>query len=326
MSALAGRFAFSFRWVVLAGFLAFALCPFVANPYELFVANLMLVYILLAVGLNFLIGYAGQLAFANGAMFGIGAYGTGLLMLDWKLPLLVALPAGTAITTLIGLLVALPALRLRGLYLALATVAFAQFALWTFTHWESVTHGTSGFVMPRVDFSVIGLNSSLGIYYVSLAVAVVMVWLGWNLVRSRFGRAFVAVRESEVAAESVAVNITAIKTIAFGISALYAGAAGGLFAVLIGVVVPEQFNLFQVVLQFCMVVVGGLGSFWGAVIGAILLVWLPEAMRGLQGLQEIGFGALLLVVLVFFPGGLAAAARRVFPTWREPLRRVAEDG
>ena len=179
--------------------------------------------------------------------------------------------------------------------------------------------------MPAPAFGVIGLIPSLGIYYVSFAITVVMLWLGWNLVRPRIGRAFVAVRESEVAAESVAVDITLTKTIAFGLSALYAGVAGGLFAVLLGVVVPEQFNLFQVVLQFCMVVVGGLGSFWGSVIGAMLLVWLPEAMRGLQELLEIGFGALLLGALLLFPGGLAAAVRKVFPHWREPLRRTTDE-
>ncbi|MCB0085555.1 MAG: branched-chain amino acid ABC transporter permease, partial [Caldilineaceae bacterium] len=256
---------------------------------------------------------------------GIGAYGTGLLMLDHQWPLALALPVGTLITTLIGIVIALPALRLRGLYLALATVAFAQFALWTFIHWDGLTYGAAGFVMPRVDFGVIGLDKSLGIYYVSFTVTVLMLWLGWNLVRSRVGRAFVAIRESEVAAESVAVDVTLTKTIAFAISALYAGCAGGLFAVLLGVVVPEQFNLFQVVLQFCMVVVGGLGSFWGSVVGAILLVWLPEAMRGLQELLEIGFGALLLGALLLFPGGIAAAVRKIFPHWREPLRRTMDD-
>lgn len=315
------RFQFSFRWIVALGFLAFALVPLVASPYQLYVANLMLIYILLAVGLNFLIGYAGQLAFANGALFGIGAYATGLLVHDLHWPFALALPAGTAVTMAVGILIALPALRLRGLYLALATIAFAQFTLWAFIHWDWLTYGAAGFVMPRLDFSVIGLDNVNGIYYVSFAVTVVMIWLGWNLVRSRIGRAFVSVRESEIAAESVAIDITITKTIAFAISALYAGLAGGLFSILLGVVVPEQFNLFQVVLQFCMVVVGGLGSFWGSIIGAILLVWLPEAMRGLQELLEIGFGALLLAALLLFPGGLATAARKVFPAWREPLRR-----
>ena len=103
---------------------------------------------------------------------------------------------------------------------------------------------------------------------------------------------------------------------------MYAGFAGGLFAVLLGVVVPEQFNLFQIIIQFCMVIVGGLGSFWGVVVAAILLIWVQEAMRGLLELQEIGFGALLLITLLFFPGGLGQAARRLVPAWREPLSRA----
>jgi branched-chain amino acid transport system permease protein len=305
----------------------FALAPLVTNPYQLFVGNLMLIYIVLAVGLNILIGYAGQLVFANGVLFGIGAYGTGLLMFDGGLPFWLALPAGALITTLVGVLVALPALRLHSLYLALATVAFAQFTLWTFTHWKDVTHGAAGFVLPKLSFAPLPVSPPVGIYYVSLAIAIVLVWGAWNLLRSRVGRAFVSIRKSEVAAASLAVNITRTKTLAFGISALYAGFAGGLFAVLLGVVVPEQFNLFQIIIQFCMVIVGGIGSFWGVVVAAILLIWVQEALRGLLELQEVGFGALLLVTLLFFPGGLSAAVRRLVPAWREPLGRAppAED-
>lgn len=315
------------KWMLFAGLAMFALAPLVINPYQLFVGNLMLIYIVLAVGLNILIGYAGQLVFANGVLFGIGAYGTGLLMLDGGLPFWLALPTGALITMLAGVLVAFPALRLRSLYLALATVAFAQFTLWTFVHWKDVTYGAAGFVLPKLSFAPLPVSTPVGIYYVSLVIAMVLVWCAWNLVRSRLGRAFVAIRKSEVAAASVAVNITRTKTLAFGISALYAGFAGGLFAVLLGVVVPEQFNLFQIIIQFCMVIVGGLGSFWGVVVAAILLIWVQEAMRGLLELQEIGFGALLLATLLFFPGGLSQAARRLVPAWREPLSRApsAED-
>jgi len=311
------------RLAGLAAVAAFALAPLAANQYQLFVGNLMLIYILLAVALNILIGYAGQLAFANGVLFGIGAYATGLLMLDGGWPFWLALPAGGLITMCAGVLVALPALRLRSLYLALATVAFAQFALWTFIHWDGLTYGNAGFVLPRVNFASLGLSGPMGIYYVSLAVTLALLWCAWNMLRSRVGRAFVAVRESEVAAQALAINVTMTKTIAYAVSALYAGVAGGLFAVLLGVVVPEQFNLFQIVIQFCMVILGGLGSLWGVVAAAILLVWLQEALRGLQELQEVGFGALLLVTLLFFPGGLAEAARRLVPAWREPLTRAA---
>jgi len=313
------------RALLLVGFLAFLIAPALANPYQIYIANLMLIYILLAVALNVLIGFAGQLAFANGALFGIGAYATGLLRLDAGWPLWAALPVGTVITTAAGVVVALPALRLRGLYLALATVAFAQFSLWVFVHWDGLTHGVAGFVLPRLNFSPLPATPIQGLYYVSLAVTVVGLWLAWNLVRSRVGRALVALRESEVAAEALAIDITRYKTIAYGVSALYAGAAGGLFACLLGVVVPEQFNLFAIVVQFCMVIVGGIGTVWGAVFGAMLLIWLQEALRGLQEVQEVGFGGLLLLTLLVFPGGLAEALRRLAPAWREPLRRTEGD-
>lgn len=314
------------RWALGFAVIAFALAPLATNPYQLFVGNLMLIYIVLAVALNILIGYAGQLVFANGAMFGIGAYATGLLMFDGGWPFWLALPVGGIITMFAGVLMAFPALRLRSLYLALATVAFAQFTLWTFVHWNDVTHGAVGIVLPKVDFSSFGVDGPVGIYYTSLIITLALVWAAWNMLRGRFGRALVAIRKSDVAAASMSINITRTKTLAYAISALYVGLAGGLFAVLLGVVVPEQFNLFQIVIQFCIVIVGGLGSFWGVVIAAILLVWVQEAMRGLQELQEIGFGAMLLITLLFLPGGLSQALRRLVPAWREPIRRVPAQG
>src|SRR6185369_6547923 len=132
------------------------------NQYYVYIANTALIYILLAVGLNIVLGLTGQLVFANGVLFGIGAYATGLLMIDAQLPFWLAFPAGTAIATLIGVLVALPALRLRGLYLALATMAFAQFALWVFTHWDSVTRGVSGFVIPARGYAPLPVSAPIG--------------------------------------------------------------------------------------------------------------------------------------------------------------------
>ncbi|ALJ34508.1 branched-chain amino acid ABC transporter permease [Azospirillum brasilense] len=313
------------RPALAVGVLLFAVLPLVANPYQVYVGNLALIYVILAVGLNILLGLAGQLSFANGALFGVGAYATGLLRLDAGLPFWLALPAGTAITVAIGLAIALPALRLRGLYLALATIAFAQFALWTFVHWDSVTHGTAGFVMAPVDFTALGLRTTTGIYYLSLVLAVLLVAAAYGVMRSRIGRALVALRESEVAAESIAVDITRTKITAYTLTAVYAGVAGGLFAGLLNVVVPESFNLFQIVLQFCMVVVGGLGSIAGSAIAAVLLIGMQEGLRGMQDFQEIGLGLLLLVMLLFAPGGLVQALRRWLPGWTEPHSRGEED-
>jgi len=151
-------------WVFGLALAVLALLPAVANPYLVYVAGIALLYVILAVGLNLLLGYAGQFAFANAALFGIGAYATGLAQLRFGLPFWIALPAGAVFTTLAGLVVALPALRLSGLYLALATMAFAQFTQWVLLNWESVTLGAGGFKLPPPRFGIPGLPSSTGVY------------------------------------------------------------------------------------------------------------------------------------------------------------------
>jgi branched-chain amino acid transport system permease protein len=306
----------------LAALVAMAMLPAFANHYLLFVGNLILIYVILTVGLNLLIGYTGLLAFMNGILFGVGAYATAILRLDLGWSYGLAIPAGALVTTLIGVLVALPALRLAGLYLALATVAFAQFILWVLLHWDRVTRGPSGIQVPQIDYAALTSSFEHGHYYVTLAVVVTVVWLTVNLLRSRYGRAFVALRESEVAAESIGIDLTRYKTLAYAVSALYAGLAGGLFAPLLGIVVPESFDLSQIIVQFAMVTVGGLGSVGGAVIGAIGLVWLQEALRAFKELQEVAFGGMILLTILFMPGGAAAMLKRWLPAWREPLRRL----
>jgi branched-chain amino acid transport system permease protein len=310
------------RNLALVALAVLAALPALANNYLLFVGNLTLIYIILTVGLNLLIGYTGLLAFMNGILFGVGAYATAILRLDLHLPYGVAIPVGAVCTMILGVLVALPALRLAGLYLALATVAFAQFILWVLLHWDRVTRGPSGIQVPQVDYSPLSAPFEIVHYYVTLAVVAAAVWLTVNMLRSRYGRAFVAIRESEVAAESMGIDLTRYKTLAYAVSALYAGVAGGLFAPLLGIVVPESFDLSQIIVQFAMVTVGGLGSLAGAVIGAIGLVWLQEALRAFKELQEVAFGGMILLTILFMPGGVSALLRRRFPGWREPLRRM----
>jgi len=311
--ALAGR-----RNVLVLVGLALVVLPALANPYILYVANIALIYVILAVGLNLLLGYAGQFAFANAALFGIGAYATGLLQVRVGLPFWIAFPAAVAITTLIGLVVALPALRLSGLYLALVTLAFAQFTQWLMLNWERVTFGAGGFKVPPLTFG--SLAPALGLYYLSLVLAGLLVAGAWNAVRSGIGRALVAVRDSEVAAEALAIDLARYKTIAFSISALYAGVAGGLYSAILSFVAPEGFDLFQMVVQFSMVVVGGLGSVWGSVLGAGLLVGLQEALRAFKGGQEIAFGLVLMACIVFLPDGIISLVKRRARGWEEPLR------
>ena len=313
MPALAGR-----RNVLALVGLALLVLPALANPYVLYVANIALIYVILAVGLNLLLGYAGQFAFANAALFGIGAYATGLLQVRLGLPFWVAFPAAVVITTLIGLVVALPALRLSGLYLALVTLAFAQFTQWLMLNWERVTFGAGGFKVPPLTFG--SLQPALGLYYLSLLLSGLLVAGAWNAVRSGIGRALVAVRDSEVAAEALAIDLARYKTIAFSISALYAGVAGGLYSAILSFVAPEGFDLFQMVVQFSMVVVGGLGSVWGSVLGAGLLVGLQEALRAFKGGQEIAFGLVLMACIIFLPDGIISLVKRRARGWEEPLR------
>lgn len=313
---------FSRRNVLLALLAAAIALPPFANFYHLFVANLVVIYVLLAIGLNILVGYAGQLAFANAAMFGIGAYATGLLQVQLGWSFWLAFPSGALIATAVGLAISLPALRLSGLYLALSTLAFAQATQWVFLHWESVTFGAGGFKTPPLSFAPLPIDKPLGLFYLSLALMVALFLFAQNLVASRVGRAFVAVRDGEVAAESLGVDLLRYKALAFGISGFYAGVAGGLYSAMLNFVAPEGFDLFQMVLQKSMIVVGGLGSIAGSVLGAGLIIILLEALRAFKGLQEIVFGALLVSFVLFMRGGLISVIKRHVRGWEEPLRLV----
>lgn len=313
--ALLGR-----RNVLLAALvLALVLPPF-GNVYHLFVANLIVLYVILAIGLNVLVGYTGQLAFANAAMFGIGAYVTGLLQVHLGCSFWLAFPAGALVATAVGLAISLPALRLSGLYLALSTLAFAQATQWVFLHWEPVTFGAGGFKTPPLSFAPLPIDKPLGLYYLSLILAVALFLFAQKLVASRVGRAFVAVRDSEVAAESLGVDLLRYKALAFGISGFYAGVAGGLYSAMLNFVAPETFDLFQMVLQKSMIVVGGLGSVTGSVLGATVIIMLLELLRAFKGLQEIVFGGLLVVFVLFMRGGLVSFIKRFIPGWEEQLR------
>jgi len=316
------RFLLGHRAFLVVLFGALALLPPLANEYTLFVGNLMMLYIILALGLNLLVGFAGQLAFANAAMYGIGAYGAGLLQVKVGLPFWLAIPAGAVAATAIGTLLAFPALRLSGIYLALATLAFAQATQWVLLHWQSVTFGAGGFAVPEPSFKALGLSADHGVYYVTWVVTVLLLVFAWHVVRSRTGRAFVAMRDTEVAAQALGVDLLKYKAMAFALSAFYAGTAGALYCSVLDYVSPESFDLFQMVLHKAMIVVGGLGSVVGSVLGASVLIYLLEVLREFKATQEIVFGALLLAFVLFQPRGLVEFLKRRVPGWDEPLHHV----
>jgi len=301
------------------GIVAGALLPLVTDPYLQYLYNLSLAYIVSAIGLNLVLGYAGQLSFAHSAFMGIGAYTTGALMLKAGVPFLPALLAGGLLSAAIGTIVGLPAVRVRGLYLALSTIAFMYAATWVFVHWTDVTMGANGLRVPVPAVLRSELVSEHDKFRVIFPVAVAMIVLASLIVTSRFGRAFVMVRDIELAAACNGLNVMAVKAQAFAISAFFAGIGGGLFAICVGFLVPHGFGLASMITQFAMVLVGGLGSITGSIIGALIVSGLPEVLRNARWAQEVAYGALIILVIVFMPNGIAGVLRKRGLLARTPM-------
>ncbi len=292
--------------------------PLFANQYTQFVVNLMLVYVLVAVGFNLVLGNLGQLAFANTALFGIGAYTASMLMVHAGWPFwAVILPAGIA-GAVAGFLASVTALRgIRNYYLAIVTLAFGELLRWIYIHGEAATGGTDGLAVPRADFFGIALDSETARFYVFLLIVTVIVKAVSNLLQSKIGRAIVAIRDNELATASLAIPTGRYIVLAFTLSGSIVGVAGSLFAVLIGHVAPESFGLIELILHFAMVLVGGLGSLFGSVLGAVALTALPEYFRRFPGLYEMFFGGLLIVFLLIQPRGLSALCAKWWPALRD---------
>jgi branched-chain amino acid transport system permease protein len=307
--------------MIVVALAVLAVVPAFTNDYTQYVVNLILVYGLVAVGFNILLGYLGQLAFTNAAFFGIGAYTAGILMVHLELPFWVALlPAGLVGATA-GALVGLPALRLKGYYLAIVTLVFGELMRWVYIHADAVTHGSTGLGLPAVTVPGMAIETETQKYYVFLVVVTLVLLATRNILRSRIGRAWVAIRENEWAAASLGFSPALYKIAAFAWSGFVVGIAGALFAVLLGRISPESFNLHQLLLQFTLVMIGGLGSIVGSLIGAALLTAAPEVFRNFPGLEEIVFSLLLIGVLLFMPRGIYGLLCRWLPALRERLYR-----
>lgn len=289
----------------LVAFAVLCLTPTVTDGYSQYIVNLVLVYVVIAIGLNFILGYAGMFAFAHAAFVGIGAYASALMSAKLGAHFLIALPASGIIAGIVGLLVGIPAIRVSGLYLAMVTVAFAELVQWILKHWKNVTGGADGVSIPVPSLFGWELRSGTASFFIILVTVFIMIAWARRILQSRLGRAFVVLRDSETAARCNGIDVAWTKAIAFGLSAFYAGIGGGLLVHTQNYISPESFGLFQTILHFCIVVVGGAASIAGSIIGAVLLTALPEVLRKVQFIQEIGFGVLLIVFVVFAPRGIA---------------------
>lgn len=301
--------------------LAMVFVPFTGNSYTQYIINLVLVNVIAGIGLNLLLGYAGQFAFASAALMGIGAYVTGLLGARFGISFWICLPLSGIVAAAIGAAAALPAMRMSRVYLALVTFAFAELIVWVLLNWKIVTFGSDGVTVPAPTFFGWKIRGDKSVFYLVLVCTVVMYWLAHRIVQSPIGRAFVALGENELVAQSNGINIARTKTIAFALSAFYAGVAGSLYAVTLGFIVPQSFGLSQLIVQFSIVALGGLMSLFGAVIGALLLTALPELLRELQSVQEMIYGVVLVAVVIFMPKGIAGALKTMGILPRELLVR-----
>lgn len=285
----------------------FVLPRYVAE-YYLYLGNVLMMYAVLAIGLDILIGRAGQFAVAHTAFFGIGCYTTALLNAGHGIPFAIGMPLGALLAGLVAMAIALPATRLRDVYLALATYAFAEFAQWVFNSWTAVTNGVDGVaIRPSNVFGLI-VRSDTQAFPVMACIVALVIAATLYLTTSRFGRSMAAVRESEHVALASGIDVRWVKVTAFAVSGVYAGVAGGMFTLYQSFVDPEQFGFVTIVLLLSMIVVGGLGTLPGVLIGVAILGLLPELlrtfMRSLLIWQEFAYGLILILTMMFMPRGV----------------------
>jgi branched-chain amino acid transport system permease protein len=296
--------------------------PLFLNEYTQYIVNLALVYVLVGVGFNIVIGNLGQLAFANAAFFGIGAYATGIFLYHYKTPLLLAIAAGGIAGGLAGALVCLPALRgIRAFYLAIITLAFGELMRWVYIHAEAWTLGSMGLHVPRPVLFGSPLATEKQKFFLFLAIVTLLVIATANLLRSRIGRAFMAIRDDELAAASMGIPTARFMVLAFAWSGVVVGTGGALYAVLVRQVSPEAFGLLELILHFGIVIIGGLASLTGSILGAVALTMAPELLRDLPGYEELLIAGLMILILVFLPGGLVTLVERGLPLFRQRYYR-----
>ena len=296
--------------VACAVVLAFALPPFFGSYYH-FVGALALINVIIAVGLNLLTGNAGQISMCQSSFMAIGAYTTTFLTTKVGISYWVAMPSGALMAAAMGLALGFPALRFRGFYLAVVTLGFLEITQILIEQLPSITGGVRGISASRPILFGTKLSSDLAFYYLVLVIALTAVWCAVSLLRSPTGRAFDAIRNSEAAAQTLGVPLARMKVAAFVIAAFYAGIGGGLYASLIGFIDPLEFGVWTSIRYVVFIVVGGLGSVVGSVIGAVSLTALPELLRGFKEYNEFVFGGLLLLVLTLMPTGIVGLMPRV---------------
>ena len=298
------------------GLLAAALLVLPALAGEFYVGELagLFIFAIAGVGLMLLTGYTGLVSLGHAAFLGIGAY-TEAILLAKGVPFALTLPAAALVTGLAGIAIGVPTLRMSGLYLAIATLAFGSIVGNVFAKWDSLTGGFDGFPVKPPSILGLALDGPKGVYYLALAVLVFVIWLAINVLRSPLGRALVAIRDSEISAQSMGINLAMYKTIAFALSAAITGLAGALFAHYVRHLAPDAFDILLSIQLVTIVFIGGLGSLRGAIFGAMFIRLLPQGIAMVRddlpnwlgrmpGLEPSIFGLILVLCIMFEPHGI----------------------
>jgi branched-chain amino acid transport system permease protein len=285
--------------------------PLAATSYHLYLAELAMINVIVAIGLNLLSGNCGQISLCNASFMAVGAYCTALGTSRFGLPTLIALPVSVVISALLGAGLGYPARRLSGLYLALTTLGFLELVGIVIEEFPDYTGGIRGLKVARPDIFGFSLQSNVSLYFFVLVLTVGAVAIGYNVQRSRYGRAFDAVRQSPFAAQALGIPVARLKVIAFALNAAFAGFAGGLLGGVVGFIDPPEFGILTSIQHITFIVVGGLGSIAGSIAGAVLLTALPETLRGVQEYGELIYGFILLGTLLFLPRGLVGVAAQL---------------
>jgi branched-chain amino acid transport system permease protein len=316
------------RVVALAALLLAACAlPFLVSNYHTFQLTLVLVYAIALLGLNILTGYNGQISLGHGAFYAIGAYVAAILMDKFGVPYWLTVPAAGVVCLAAGFLFGLPALRLEGLYLALATFALgvSMPQVLKYQHLEKWTGGVQGIVILKPDPPFgLPINQDQWLYFFTLAVALVMFVLGWNLLRGRVGRSLVAIRDQPIAAEAMGVHNALYKSLAFGVSAMYTGVAGALGAIAVQFVAPDSFTIFLSISLLVGIVIGGLASISGAIYGALFIQFVPNIADQISKAAPWAiYGVFLIGFMYLMPVGVAGALRI---GWARIRRKAANTG
>ncbi len=301
-----------FWYAVLAVLVVAA--PLYLDDYLLSLGSFVGIWAIAGVGLMLLSGYSGQFSLGHAAFLAVGAYTTAILE-QAGVPFVISFLAAGLFSGVIGVLVGLPALRLSGIYLAIATLAFAFIIEEILTRWGTLTNGPQGMFLDDMDIAGLIIDGEAGFFYVVAVVLLACMVMAINLLRSPTGLAMIAIRDSETAAQSIGVNLARVKTIAFGVSAAFTGLAGAFYAHRITFISPEQFNIFVSIELLILIFIGGIGSMHGVIFGAIFVVTLPQGIAASKeylppwiaeqaGLESAAFGLLLLLFIIFEPLGI----------------------